>query len=101
MGLCGGMQILGRCIHDPLGVEGTPGSSRGLALLDFETTLEPQKQLRNVRGLLFAGTAREAPFSGYEIHMGVTQGPALARPALSIDGRPEGAVGRASCRERV
>src|SRR5207245_2231214 len=48
--------------------------------------------LRNVRGILFVGTAREAPFSGYEIHMGVTQGPALARPALSIDGRPEGAV---------
>jgi adenosylcobyric acid synthase len=92
IGLCGGMQMLGRCIHDPLGVEGTPGSSRGLALLDFETTLEPQKQLRNVQGILFAGTAREAPFSGYEIHMGVTQGPGLARPAVSIEGRPDGAV---------
>src|SRR2546429_7380139 len=45
IGLCGGMQMLGRCIHDPLGVEGTPGSSPGLALLDFETTLEPPKQI--------------------------------------------------------
>ena len=91
IGLCGGMQMLGSRIHDPLGVEGTAGVSQGLGLLEFETTLESEKTLRNVAGVLFAGTAREAAVSGYEIHMGVTHGPALAHPALHLEGVPEGA----------
>jgi len=73
IGLCGGMQMLGRAIHDPHGVEGAPGSSPALGLLDFETTLERDKQLRNVSGRLPSGAA----FSGYEIHMGRTPGVAL------------------------
>ena len=52
IGICGGYQMLGNQIHDPLGLEGAPGSSPGLGLLDLETTLEPEKQLRNVRGYL-------------------------------------------------
>jgi len=90
--LCGGMQMLGRWIHDPEGVEGEPGSRRGLAVLDFETTLETKKHLRNVEGVLFPGSALEAPFSGYEIHMGVSHGPALDRPAALLGGRPDGAL---------
>lgn len=90
--LCGGMQMLGRLIHDPLGIEGPPGSSPGLGLLDFETTLQPRKQLRNVSGILFPASEREAPFKGYEIHMGVSRGRALERPAVLISGRPDGAL---------
>ncbi len=52
IGICGGYQMLGNQIHDPLGLEGAPGSSPGLGLLDLETTLAPEKQLRNVRGHL-------------------------------------------------
>ena len=52
LGICGGLQMLGRQIHDPHGLEGAAGSSEGLGLLDFETLLEPEKQLRNVRGRL-------------------------------------------------
>jgi adenosylcobyric acid synthase len=88
VGLCGGMQMLGTWIHDPLGVEDTAGSARALGLLELETTLEPQKQLRNVEGRLFSGAA----FSGYEIHMGRSSGAALDRPAAFIDGKPEGAM---------
>jgi adenosylcobyric acid synthase len=77
IGICGGMQMLGTSIHDPEGVEGPPGSSRGLGLLELETTLEREKQLRNVQG-----TVLGAAFSGYEIHMGVSRG-----TALSADGR--------------
>jgi adenosylcobyric acid synthase len=70
IGLCGGMQMLGRAVHDPYGVEGPPGTSRGLGWLELETTLEREKQLRDVAGRLASGEA----FRGYEIHMGQTPG---------------------------
>ena len=93
VGLCGGLQMLGRAIHDPDGVEGAPGSAQGLGVLDAQTVLQPSKQLRNVAGTLFPGSARAAPLRGYEIHMGMTQGPALAHPAVRLaDGTPEGAL---------
>jgi adenosylcobyric acid synthase len=91
IGLCGGYQMLGRHIHDPLGLEGAPGSTPGLSLLDADTTLVAEKQLRNVSGHL-ALPGRPA-MTGYEIHLGVTQGPGLAHPAVHLaDGRPEGAI---------
>jgi adenosylcobyric acid synthase len=62
-------------------------------LLDFVTTLEPEKRLVNVRGRL---ALDDAPVHGYEIHMGITEGPALASPAVMLgDGdvvRADGAV---------
>jgi adenosylcobyric acid synthase len=89
-GICGGYQMLGRRLHDPAGIEGAPASIAGLGLLDCETTLEAEKQLRNVTGRLALGGAE---MSGYEIHMGVTRGPALARPAVTLDdGRTDGAL---------
>ncbi|CAG0997781.1 adenosylcobyric acid synthase [Rhodocyclaceae bacterium] len=91
VGLCGGYQMLGRKLHDPAGIEGHPGSMDGLGFLDCETTLEAEKQLRNVTGRLALNG--EAAMAGYEIHMGVTAGPALARPAVHLaDGRADGAV---------
>ena len=92
IGLCGGMQMLGRWIHDPLGIEGEPGSSPGLGVLDFETTLEPRKRLDNVSGRVLPGTPFPAAFEGYEIHMGVSRGPALERPAVMVGARPDGAL---------
>lgn len=93
VGLCGGLQMLGRAIHDPDGVEGAPGSAQGLGVLDAETVLRPSKQLRNVAGALFPDSARAALLRGYEIHMGRTQGPALAHPAVRMaDGTPDGAL---------
>ncbi|HVB82800.1 MAG TPA: cobyric acid synthase [Candidatus Binataceae bacterium] len=89
IGLCGGFQMLGRAIHDPLGIEGRAGSRQGLALLDMETTLEREKQLRNVRGTL---VLENAPVWGYEIHAGVTAGAALARPATRLATHHDGAL---------
>jgi adenosylcobyric acid synthase len=91
IGLCGGMQMLGSQLHDPLGLEGLAGSVRGLGLLEMSTTLGAEKQLRQVDGaLLLAGGAA---CSGYEIHLGVSSGPALDRPALRFsDGRFDGAL---------
>ena len=92
IGLCGGYQMLGQALHDPLGLEGAPSSLRGLGLLDCETTLAAEKQLRNVSGNLLLSGER-TPCVGYEIHLGVTEGTALSSPAIQFDdGRLDGAV---------
>ncbi|TFF13253.1 cobyric acid synthase [Pseudomonas sp. BCA14] len=89
LGICGGLQMLGEQVHDPLGLEGPAGSSEGLGLLAFSTTLEAEKQLRNVRGRL---SLEDAEVSGYEIHAGVTSGDALSKAAVLLDdGRRDGA----------
>ena len=90
LGICGGFQILGGQLHDQHGLEGDAASIAGLGLLDCETELEPEKQLRNVTGTLALPGAPTV--AGYEIHMGVTRGPALARPAAVLDGKPDGAI---------
>jgi adenosylcobyric acid synthase len=90
IGICGGFQMLGKLLHDPLGLEGAPGSQAGLGLLDCETSLEPEKQLRNVTGHL--QLPDEPAFTGYEIHMGTTRGAALDKPVATFaDGRNDGA----------
>ncbi len=90
LGICGGLQMLGMRIADPLGLEGAAGESEALGLLDFDTVLETEKQLRNVQGRLLP---EGMPVSGYEIHAGVSSGPALERPAVQLDdGRCDGAI---------
>ena len=87
-GLCGGYQMLGRSIADPLGIEGPAGQVAGLGLLDVETVLTGEKRLAEVTGRSSDGV----PFRGYEMHMGRTTGPATARPMLQLsDGRADGA----------
>jgi len=89
LGICGGLQMLGEHIHDPHALEGAAGSAAGLGWLALETTLSPEKRLAQVTGrLAFA----DAKVSGYEIHLGVSSGAALSRPALLIDGAAEGAM---------
>ncbi|MBE2259132.1 MAG: cobyric acid synthase [Rhodobacteraceae bacterium] len=90
IGICGGLQMLGRQLHDPLGIEGSRGSTAGLAWLDYETRLAAEKTLQNVSGeLQLPGSAAVA---GYRIHMGVTRGEGLSRPALLLGGQPDGAL---------
>ncbi len=89
LGICGGYQMLGQQIHDPLGLEGSQGSSPGLGLLDVTTTLRPEKQLRRTQGRL---SLEQAPVHGYEIHCGHTDGPGLTRPAAWLEGRADGAI---------
>lgn len=89
LGICGGYQMLGRSIADPDGVEGTPGVSDGLGLLEVETTLTPVKQLRVEQATHAAsGTA----ISGYHMHMGETAGPDRNRPFALVHGAGEGAI---------
>nr|WKF58618.1 Cobyric acid synthase [Paraburkholderia busanensis] len=88
IGICGGMQMLGREVADPHGVEGAPGTWAGLGWLDYSTVLTREKTLKNVRGRLalpgLPGLPDAAEVAGYEIHMGETRGPALDAPALYL-----------------
>jgi adenosylcobyric acid synthase len=88
LGICGGFQMLGSEIRDPLGIESAAGNSPGLGLLDMHTELRADKQLHRVHGRL---ALADAPVSGYEIHCGVSAGPALQHPAVHLAGRDDGA----------
>lgn len=89
MGLCGGYQMLGQTVADPLGTEGPSGAAPGLGLLGVKTVLSDDKHLEDTSGTV-AGT--EAPVSGYEMHIGRTTGPDRARPLLVLNGEGEGAI---------
>ena len=94
LGVCGGYQMLGRRIADPQGIEGPPAAAEGLGLLDVETVLTAEKTLKPVAGEGFG-----APLAGYEMHVGVTSGPGLARLFLHLDG--EGPHGACSADGRI
>jgi adenosylcobyric acid synthase len=90
VGICGGFQMLGCRLSDPEGLEGPRGESAGFGWLEFDTVLQPQKQLCNVSGTLRIGDARVC---GYEIHAGISHGPALQVPSVILDdGRADGAL---------
>ena len=108
LGICGGFQMLGERLCDPLGSEAPAGTEvAGLGLLPLVTTFAAEKVTRRVTGsvsmgTVATGTTLAAPWGaaaglaadGYEIHMGRTEGigGALFTPLLSLDGCPDGAV---------
>lgn len=89
LGLCGGYQMLGRTIADPHGIEGEPGTVEGLGHLQIDTVMAPVKHLSLKNG---QHPASGTEVSGYEIHIGETDGPDRARAWLTFDGQPEGAA---------
>jgi adenosylcobyric acid synthase len=90
LGICGGFQMLGKTLFDAQGIEGSPGESEGLGLLDISTELAPEKILKRVSGALAFG--KEAQLEGYEIHCGRTTGAALRQPFALVDGEQDGVV---------
>ncbi len=102
VGLCGGYQMLGRVVRDPLGVESAGGEARGLGLLDVETVMEPSKVTTQSEARVRPGTlpwyGGSELLRGYEIHMGRTRLGPGARPLLDLRRRggtewhPDGAV---------
>jgi cobyric acid synthase CobQ len=87
IGICGGMQMLGRELRDPHGIESNCGCFPGLALLDLTTVLEKEKSLQRVRGRhLASGMALE----GYEIHHGQTMASPSSAVILREDSSPVG-----------
>jgi adenosylcobyric acid synthase len=90
LGICAGYQMLGKMVRDPLGIEGSTPFATGIGLLDIETTMSGQKTLRRVSGLE-ATTAER--IDGYEMHLGISTGPATQRPMVRFDnGSLDGAV---------
>jgi adenosylcobyric acid synthase len=89
LGLCGGYQMLGKRIHDPLGLEGQMGSVDGLGHLDAGTTLVADKTVREI-----AATHRDSGeiINAYEIHLGETTGPDCIRPFATTATGPDGAT---------
>ncbi|WP_323753348.1 cobyric acid synthase [Marinobacter sp.] len=95
LGICGGFQMLGQWVDDPEGLEGEVGRTEGLGLLEMDTRMVAGKQLKQVSGALapsVAGEATNLTMHGYEMHNGVTEGPALTRPFAELNGHPDGAV---------
>jgi adenosylcobyric acid synthase len=76
LGICGGLQMLGESVADPLHLESDTATCRGLELLPLQTELDPEKRLirMDVRfqldlpGVWSALAGVEA--EGYEIHVG-------------------------------
>jgi len=92
LGICGGYQMLGTLIDDPHGIEGSAGPCEGLGFLNVSTIMAPQKTLVEVQGTSIGDSI---PFSGYEMHIGVTSGPDTERPILQFSsGASDGATSR-------
>ena len=87
-GVCGGYQMLGNSLSDPMGVE-SGGSIKGMGLLPMDTVFAGNKTRTRVEGSFgqiggilekLSGTALE----GYEIHMGVSTAAEGAEPLTKI-----------------
>jgi adenosylcobyric acid synthase len=91
IGICGGFQMLGRCIEDPHGIEnqGRATVAAGLNLLPVRTVLGTEKIVRRVRGRLYSPPfgrrfTSDSRFEGYEIHLGETFYDSGVRPLAKI-----------------
>jgi len=89
LGLCGGYQMLGKSVADPDGIEGPPGETPGLGLLDVTTIMTPEKSLTRIKA---EHAETKQPIEAYEIHIGRTEGGDRARPFAFVDGAAEGAI---------
>jgi adenosylcobyric acid synthase len=88
-GICGGYQLLGKEIHDPEGIDGNPGSVKGLGLLNIETRMSAEKRTLQVNGICARSST---PVTGYEIHVGNSSGIDTQKPMTILEGQPDGAI---------
>jgi adenosylcobyric acid synthase len=93
IGICGGYQMMGEMISDPLQVESSMGEIAGLGILPVSTVLLADKTTRQCEF-----TYRDYPeqCKGYEIHMGETKGGNNAT-AILADGQADGYYLSAKC----
>jgi len=92
VGICGGLQMLGRKLSDPEGVESGATEVSGLGLLDINTRMMPEKQTHRVCAeplvdIDESGLPASGVLNGYEIHMGETDCGPLARPLFRLTSR--------------
>ncbi|GAA6171162.1 cobyric acid synthase [Colwellia sp. KU-HH00111] len=95
MGICGGYQMLGKLIADPMQVESDNGECTGLGYLPMTTQLQATKTLVNVEGQLNLNQKTVA-VRGYEIHSGISQllpdTSTSTQALLCIDGKSQGLI---------
>jgi adenosylcobyric acid synthase len=80
-GMCGGYQMLGRRVLDPLKAESDIAEAKGLGLLDMDTVFDSEKITSQVRARVEADVGllkgmKSTEVTGYEIHMGRISGQA-------------------------
>lgn len=93
VGICGGYQMLGKKVSDPLRVESPQAETAGLGLLDCETVFDAQKTVTRSQAEIVgqAGFWKELSgqkVEGYEIHMGRTEIEDPLFQIISREGRP-------------
>ena len=81
MGICGGLQMLGQHILDPMAIESKQTETLGLGFMSYQTTLHTEKQLTQQAGLL--NLEKPVSIKGYEIHQGITDFGQL-KPAVHL-----------------
>ncbi len=86
VGICGGYQMLGWKVLDPLGVESDLQEVAGLRLLDMETEILGEKVTTQVKArIVWPEMADpEEQVHGYEIHMGQSRALGSTAPLLEI-----------------
>lgn len=104
LGICGGLQMLGREIRDPYQTESEVEASSGLGILNVETSLAREKITRQAWARLcdpdLLSDESSPEFSGYEIHLGETWLGEDVRPLFRLqragdnEVRCDGAIGR-------
>lgn len=92
IGICGGYQMLGRRLADPLALESQQTVAEGLGLLDVHTVLQAEKTTHQVSALPLeaagsVGLSGLKALTGYEIHAGETELGHNARPLFLITAR--------------
>jgi adenosylcobyric acid synthase len=98
LGVCGGYQMLGSVITDPLHIESDVTCAQGLGLLPVETELTADKRLVNISGrVLRSGVGvwrslADLEVAGYEIHMGRTHSTSEVACWLLVEGEPAGSA---------
>ena len=97
IGICGGYQMLGQKLRDPLHVESRIPEIAGLGLLDFDVTFREEKTTVQAAGSIRCETGwlsglNGLMLDGYEIHSGINSFGVGCVPFLFLNGRetPDG-----------
>jgi adenosylcobyric acid synthase len=99
VGICGGFQMLGSVVTDPLGLEGEVGSNvKGLGLLELTTELAADKTLTRRQGI---HTPSGEPVHGYEIHHGLSRGTGTGKRKAVLEFSDGGSCGCADQEGRI
>ena len=88
LGICGGYQMLGKVIEDPLCIEGENKFEEGFKFLNTKTSFIKEKRTKQVKGIVSCNNifnCNDIEVQGYEIHNGVTSIEGNNIPFITLD----------------